>query len=375
MTSRERVMNAVAHKNGELPIDFGTVYSSIHYEGYKKLREYLKLKEEDPVIQDWFQMTVYVNDDIYKMFGSDTLPLYANPTDEWKMQIRSDNKGEYWSDEFGTEYYKPYDGYYFDLHEQPLFNYETLEDFKKFKFTDPENPGRIRGLKEKAKRMHEETNKAIIFTPYTPGAWELCFFLRGLENFLTDMVLNPKIAEYILDKVNEWQVAFYSYVLKEIGEYVDIVRIGDDLGTTNGLIFGKELYRKFVRPRERKVINAIKKTNRYVHQHSCGAISELIPDLIENGVDILGPVQVGATNMDSKYLKKEFGKDITFWGGGCDNDILTYGTPEEVIKETSKRIEDFRTDGGYVFACVHNMQRNMPPENITALYETALKQR
>jgi uroporphyrinogen decarboxylase len=374
VTSREIVLNAVAHKDGPLPIDFGGLHASIHEQGYLAIRRHLGWEEKDPVIQDFFQMIVFPDDEMLNRFGSDIVPVYTNAPDGWKFHIVEKDNGYYFTNEWGITFRKPKDGYFFDLYESPLQRAETLSDVKKYKYTDPENPGRIRGLKEKFKKLYEETDKAVVLFCPVGGIYEHSYFLRGLTEYYIDIAGDAKIADYIAEKTCEWEVAYFGYILKEIGEYVDIVQMGDDLGGNNGLLFSKDHYYQFFKDRERRVIDAIKaNTNASVYMHNCGSISEVIPDLIENGVDILNPVQVQASNMESDFLKREFGKDITFWGGGCDPRILQNGTPLEVESEVRKRIKDFSGGGGFVFASIHNIQYNMPPENIVKMFDTAME--
>jgi uroporphyrinogen decarboxylase len=376
VTSRERIANAVSHKEGSLPIDFGGLHTSIHEKGYASVRNYLDWEEKDPVIQDYFQMIVFPDEELSNRFGNDTLPVYTNPPDGWKLNIIEKDDGFYFTNEWGITFRKPKDGYFFDLYECPLQKIRTLEDAKKYRYTDPENPGRIRGLREKFKKLHEKTDKAIVLFCPVGGIYEHSYFLRGLTEYYMDIAGAPEIADYIAEKTCEWETAYFRYVLKEVGEYVDIVQMGDDLGGNNGLLFSKEHYYKYFKDRERRVIDAIREScDAAVYMHNCGSISEIIPDLIEIGVQILNPVQVQAANMDSCFLKQEFGKEITFWGGGCDPRILQNGTPDDVEREVTKRIEDFASGGGFVFASVHNIQYNMPPENIVRMFDTALKYR
>jgi uroporphyrinogen decarboxylase len=156
-----------------------------------------------------------------------------------------------------------------------------------------------------------------------------------------------------------------------VGKYIDVIQVNDDLGTQNSPQMSRELYREMLKPYHKKLWSYIKeRSGKPILLHSCGSIYDLIPDLIEIGVDALNPVQVSARNMDTRKLKREFGRYITFWGGGCDTQkILPYGTPEDVRSEVRRRAEELGEDGGFVFCQVHNIQHDVPPENILAMYE------
>ena len=147
----------------------------------------------------------------------------------------------------------------------------------------------------------------------------------------------------------------------------------DDLGTQGGPLISPDMYRRLIKPRQQELFSFIKKKAPHakIFFHSCGSVYHFIGDLIEAGVDILNPVQVAAADMDSKRLKKEFGNDVVFWGGGVDTQrVLPYGTPQEVRDEVKRRLDDLAPSGGFVFATVHNIQGDVPPENIVAMWET-----
>jgi uroporphyrinogen decarboxylase len=173
--------------------------------------------------------------------------------------------------------------------------------------------------------------------------------------------------------IGAWQCAYWEHVLGEVGDLVDVVQIGDDLGSQAGPLFSPDLFRRTYKPKLKELIASIKRhTNAKVYMHSDGSVHEYIPDFIDCGVDILNPVQVTAAHMgDTARLKREFGKDLSFWGGGCDNVILATGSPAEVSAEARRRIDDLAPGGGFVFGSIHNMQAKVPPENIMALYDTA----
>jgi uroporphyrinogen decarboxylase len=179
-----------------------------------------------------------------------------------------------------------------------------------------------------------------------------------------------------MDKLLEFHIGYWDAILTRVGKYVQVIVLGDDLGTQDNLFVSPEIFREFIKPRYIKLINSIKsKADVKVLLHSDGAIRELIPDLIEVGIDILNPIQVTARGMgDTKSLKEEFGEEIVFWGGGCDTQkILPFGKPEDVRREVKRRVSDLKPGGGFVFAPVHNIQPEVPIENVLTLYETALQ--
>ena len=163
--------------------------------------------------------------------------------------------------------------------------------------------------------------------------------------------------------------------LDQIGKYLQVFTYWDDVNSQDGWLISPDIYRKMIKPKQRRLVEAIKKkTDAKIYYHGCGAVFDLIPDLIEIGFDIINPVQVSAAGMDTQVLKRTYGEDIVFWGGGVDTqNTLPFGTPEEVAEEVKQRIDDLAAGGGFVFAPVHNIQADVPPQNIVAAFETALE--
>jgi uroporphyrinogen decarboxylase len=197
----------------------------------------------------------------------------------------------------------------------------------------------------------------------------------GLENFLMALVLEPQFAERMMDRITDIYIESCNNYLDELGNYLQVFIYYDDLCGQDGWLIRPDLYRKMIKPKQRRLVEAVKrKTDAKLFYHSCGASYDLIPDLIDIGFDIVNPVQVSARGMDTRRLKQDFGRDIVFWGGGVDTQrVLPFGKPAEVVEEVKRRIDDLAPGGGFVFAAIHNIQAFVPPENIVAAFDTALE--
>ncbi|MFA7019799.1 MAG: uroporphyrinogen decarboxylase family protein, partial [Sphaerochaetaceae bacterium] len=219
-------------------------------------------------------------------------------------------------------------------------------------------------------QLQEETDYATMFA-IGGNFFENGQYLYRTDEFLMNMLIEQENVEKLLDTLLEIHLETVDRVLRGIGDLVDVLMFGDDLGTQNTTMISRDLYKKLIFPRQKKLFQYVHDhSNAKVFLHSCGAISDLIPDLIEAGVDILNPVQIGAAGMEAKRLKREFGKDIVFWGGGVDTQhVLATGTVNEVSESVKRNCEVFMKDGGFVFNQVHNIVDGVPPENIVAMYE------
>jgi uroporphyrinogen decarboxylase len=276
-----------------------------------------------------------------------------------------DEWGVTWTKHGGTHYINS-DGPFCRLAEP------TLQDLEKYNWPDPEDPGRFQGLRERARKLHGETEYAVILT-LVNGPVHLCQYLRGYATWLEDLLLRPVFVEALLDRIVDVWIRIVDRALQEAGEYVDLVMFGDDIATQNATLLRPELYRRLVKPRHKAIADTVHRYGKPILLHSCGSVYNLIPDLIEVGIDALNPVQVSAANMDTKILKREFGRDLAFWGGIDTHRVLPTGTPADVRQEVKRRIDDLSERGGYVLAAVHNIQPEVPPENIVAMYESGLE--
>ncbi|SMB95239.1 uroporphyrinogen decarboxylase [Thermanaeromonas toyohensis ToBE] len=375
MKSRERVLMALQHQEPDrVPFDLGgTVTSGIHRIAYKNLLDYLGIKKDEIRIAEIHQQLADVHEDVLQRLKVDFRPVFSKLPEGWKPEFKEDEEYIRFKDQWGIGWRMPKDGgLYFDLDTHPFAGFTTVDEVVNYRVPDPADRSRLRGVKEEAQRLADTTGAALCLAGVSAGFLEMAYWLRGYEQFFVDLVWDPKMANAILDKTVEIKMRYWEMALKELGDIIDIVVEADDFASQFGLIISPETYRKFIKPRQQELFATIKKnSNAYICFHSCGAVYELIPDLIEVGIDALNPVQVSAANMDTKKLKKEFGDVLTFWGGGVDTqNVLNHGTPQQVRDEVKRRIDDLAPGGGFIFTPVHNVQPDVPPENYMAMWET-----
>jgi uroporphyrinogen decarboxylase len=247
-----------------------------------------------------------------------------------------------------------------------------LGDLKDYPWPKGDDPSRFAGLRERALALRRDTPYAVV-SGISGVVYEICWYLRGLEQWLCDLVTDPAFCEALLDQTLKFWLDWFRVFLDEAGDVVDVIMIGDDLAGQNGPLFNPLLYRRLVKPRQKQLVQFIRsRTKARIWYHTCGACQEFIPDLLDNGIHILNPVQVSARGMDPAELKRRFGKQLVFWGGGIDTQhILPRGTPDEVAREVRRNLKAFMPGGGYIFNNVHNIQGEVPADNILALFDTA----
>ena len=225
----------------------------------------------------------------------------------------------------------------------------------------------------RAKHLYLSTDQAVI------ASWRMHYLqagqiMRGYEQFMIDLLTDEKLVRGMLDRLHEAYLKRAKLFLDAMADYTDVVFFTDDLGTQSGPLISIDLYRKLIKPYWAELIALVKKYNKKVLMHSCGAISVFIRDMIEIGVDAINPVQITASGMDPMRLKKDFGRDIAFWGGGISTQgVLDRAAPGQIRDEVKRNIEIFAPGGGFVFTQVHNIQHDVPPQNIIAAYQTALE--
>jgi uroporphyrinogen decarboxylase len=373
MDPRERVIAALDHREADrVPRDFaGTRYSSIHAEAYKRLRPALGLPQEEIRIVDTTQGLAAIHDDILERLGADVGLVSAGSPHSFRKQVTDDGEYERFLDEFGVLRARPAGGLYYESTTSPLEGSIGTDEVEAYPWPDPVDPGRFEGMKERATHIREVERRAVFVGSLCAGVTEMHFRMRGYEDGYMDMALDPDLARTLMRKITDLKLAYWDKVLDEIGPDIDIAAEADDLGAQHAPLFSPGAYRDIVKPLHKEIIDLIKSRSKAkFFLHSCGAIKELIPDLIDIGVDALNPVQVSAEGMETAGLKAEFGDDITFWGGTVDpQKTLARGTPEEVRDETIRRIGELKPGGGFVIASIHNMQAQVPVENIVAFWE------
>lgn len=406
MTSRERILTSINHRNPDrVPIDLGATPSSgISVVAYQNFIKYIGKPHLKTYVYDVIQQVVQPEMEIIEYCGSDVLDIGRHfNTDEnyWReLELISGYTALYpkWFDArklpdgssiaFGLEGEMvgrmPAGATFFD---QTIFPYADgyPSDFKNINasmkhviwgamgFTPwdwSDNKDFWRLLREKTIDLRSKTDKALLLG-IGCNLFEWGAFMRRMDNFLMDLLAEPKNVHSFLDALMESHMDTLAKTCEAVGDMVEIIKFGDDLGMTNGPLISNDMYQDFFKPRHKMLCDYVK-ANSSMHTmlHSCGGIYELIPELIEAGFEILNPVQINAVNMEPERLKKEFGSDITFWGGGCDTrSVLNHATPQQVKDHVKHNLDVFMADGGYVFNTVHNIMPDVPPQNIEAMFE------
>ncbi len=374
MKSRERVLAALNHwEPDRIPFDLGsTVVTGIHRTAYAKLRHYLGLPEINIRTSDIIQQLALVDKDLAERLQTDCRGAGPGSQPASKVGLRDEGNYLTLTDGWGIGWRMPKDhGLYFDMYYHPLSEAETIEDVARHAWPDPVDPARFEGLRQQARIAHEQ-DKVVVLGMLCGGVAEMAACMRGYANYYMDLASSPAIVECIMDKFLELKLAYWDRALSEVGEYVDVVAEGEDLGSQERLLVSPQTYRKYIKPRHAELFSFIKKQAQVkVFLHSCGSIRPIIGDLIESGVDILNPIQKSAAGMDPVELKREFGKDVIFWGGGVSTQrVLSSGTPEQVRADVRHSIDALAPGGGFVFSTDHNTQADVPPENFMAMWET-----
>ena len=383
MNSRERVMAVLHHKLPDrVPVDLGsTAVSSIHQRANEALKTLLGIEADEPV-HDVPQGLVVPDEQILQRFGVDLRRVALRPSSAAAAALPSEGEDTY-LDEWGMRRQRT--ELYWEIVEHPLAD-AKVEDLRYYPFgspfsvaqgkaqgrswPDPHDPCRVAGLAEEARRLYGETDYALVADFLGGGIFEQALWMRGFERFMMDLITDEPFAIALLDTLLELYIEFYAVYLEAVGPYVQIVAVGDDLGMQTGPLISPKLYRRLIKPRHKELYDFIhSRTEAKIMHHTCGGVFPFVQDLIDVGVDILNPIQTSARGMDPATLKREFGERLVFHGGIDVQQILPFATPERVKEEVKRIVATLGQGGGYILAPSHNIQADVPPENVLAMYE------
>jgi uroporphyrinogen decarboxylase len=412
MHPRERVLRAFEHRDSDtVPVDFsGHRSSGIAALSYARLREHLGLPRRPIRVYDPIQQLAVVDEDVLERFGIDTVEMgrgFSRAAGDWQdwvlpdetpcqmpAWVRLERRGGEWvmRSGSGTVIGRMPDGaLYFEQVNYPFLERDDLDAlpraYEECMWTAsstaaPPGPGvDARLLADEARSFRAGTDRAVVGL-FGGNLLEIGQFLYRNDNFFMLLAGEPDRAEAFLDRVVEGHLEKLRSWLGAVGESIDIVLFGDDLGMQTGPQISPEMYRRFFKPRHKLMWEAAKRLAPAgrggdparpavrVMLHSCGSIRALLPDLIDAGLDAVNPVQVSTAGMEAAGLKRDFGRDIVLWGGGCDTQtVLRSGTPAAVRDHVRAQVRTLAPGGGFVFQQVHNVLANVPPENVVAMFE------
>jgi len=374
LSRREVLKNAIAREGSSIvPLDLGTTpNTSITKIAYERLLKYLGIELDEPprILNKPFQL-VEVDERVLERLHIDTRAVVGErPCIIEAKELPEDR----FMDEWGMIYRPAISNgqlLYYDIISSPLSK-GTLEELEHHDWPDPEDPGRTRGLREWASTLNAQDQFLVVGHHGDTSIFETARDLRGMADFMMDLVQNKEYAHALLEKVTNIQCKKMGRYLKDVGDFLDVVCIGDDLCGQDRPLISQNTYREMIRPYYKQYFETIKQNTRArVHMHSCGTIQYFLDDLIKLGVDIINPVQVTARGMDPALLKQQFGDRVTFWGAIDTQHLLPNGTTDEVRKNIRQTMSILGEGGGYVLSAVHNIQADVPPENIVAMFDEA----
>jgi uroporphyrinogen decarboxylase len=406
MNSRQRILSAIDHVEPQgLPVDLGATPSSgISAMAYDRLLEYLPLNDRRNWVYDVVQQVAQPSDEVLDHFHIDVVDLgrmfnqhdsdwvdYTLPNGRpaqqpiWFRTSRQEDGSTLAYQNGEAIAVMPASAFSYDQTVFPFLDgypdvYGENMDiamgrihwaaFAHSPWDHAAEPDFWEQLRSKALFMRENSDRAIVLSAGC-NLFEWGTFVRRLDNFIMDLVRDPSGVERFLDALMVRHLASLEKICQAVGDVVDIIRLGDDLGMNTGPIMSPKMYQRLFKPRHTNLCKYIHEhSSMHTFLHSCGDIFKLIPDLVDAGFEILNPAQTNTPGMEPVRLKKEFGSQVTFWGGGADTrSILNRGTPQQVRDHVRRNIEILSPGGGFVFNTIHNILPDVPPENIVAMFE------
>jgi uroporphyrinogen decarboxylase len=371
MTPRERFLRAAERgRIDRVPVDMGgTSVTTLTFGVFEALRTHLGLEGGGGSIMWKAFQNVNVPEEILRMFNVDFRGISPGKPDGFGIVENDDGS---WSDEWGITYRPSAGGLYSDIVLYPLAD-TAEEDLDAYPWPDPDDPGRTRGTADKAASLHGETGYALVGNMTGSQIFERAWYLRGFEQFLVDLSTDRAYAHALLRKVTDIQTRRVENFLRAVGKYIQVFKTSDDLSGQLSPLMSPALYREMLKPYHRELFDRVRElTDAKIMLHCCGNVRPLIPDLIDAGVDILHPVQHSCPDMEPSGLKRDFGRDLVFWGGMDVQKVLPELSAREIREEARRVIGIMGEGGGFVFSPTHNIQADTPPENVVAMYEEAV---
>lgn len=369
MTSRERIVAALSHRQPDrVPLDLGgTRNSSIVLEGYERLAAHFGVTAP-PVLLDRMMRVADIDEGVLAPLGIDTRGVYPGAA---TRGVAADLGPHRYRDMWGIERVQPEGSYYYDLAGSPLGGEISAGDILNYPWPDPDDPGFTAGLADRVRWIRENTEAAAVLA--LPAAFvHTSQYLRGFEDWFVDFAADPKRLELLFDAILDINMAIARRQLQAVGREVDVVLTADDLGLQKSLLVSRRHYLKYIKPRQQRYFRQIKDlTPAKVVFHSCGSVASIIDDLIEMGVDGLNPVQPRAAGMAPAELKRKYRGRMAFWGGTDAQDIVPHGSVADVKRMVEDLVEAMGEGGGFVFSNCHNIQPDVPLENVLAMFEHA----
>jgi len=373
MTSRERVKAVLDHKIPDrVPIIMGVSNATgIKMVPYKGVKALAGIEAPDESIYDWPELgTAKIDEATMLRLHSDVRGVLDRFPEKIYKRNQARGPHEPCIDSWGTGQIEIEPGiWYPGIH--PMAEDTTIDAIENYPWPDMDDPYRVAHVKEQTTKLAEENRYAIMGTPWLLFPFERAFAMQGMDKFLLNMAMNPDFSKALLRKITDLCKTLMGHFLDEAGDNLDIIKIGDDLGTQEKLMISPRMYRQILKPFHAELIQFIKeRTKAKLFFHTDGDVFDLIGDFIEIGVDILNPIQTSAGKMaDLKGLKEKFGENIVFCGAIDTQYVLPSGTPDEVRQEVKRVIDILGEGGGYMVASVHTIMHEVPPENILAMVD------
>ena len=374
MSSRERVLTVLNHEvPDQVPIIMGVSNATgIKMKTYQGIKKLSNINASDEYIYQWPELgTALIDEETMLRLGSDVRGvLDIHPADTLKRNQTRDPHSPF-IDSWGSGQMEIGPGEWFPgIH--PIADASSITDLENYTgWPDMKDPTRIAHVKSAAAALKQQNKFAIMAIPWLLFPLERAFAMQGMDTFLLNLAINPEFAVGLLQKIATLCKDLMGPFLEELGDNVDIIKIGDDLGTQESLLMSPKMYREILKPIHADYIRFIKeRTKAKIFFHTDGDVFPLIEDFIEMGVDILNPIQTSAGKMsDLEGLKKQFGDKMIFCGGIDTHRVLPSGTVDEVRQEVKRVIQLLGKGGGYMVSSVHTIMNDVPPENVLAMVD------